>query len=274
MQDIDSPRSIQDTTRNVQYRDGYHISVAVRADVSNEDQKRWRHLLTSTCSGVYGRGVPHPPSTPQQQRGSLDSSYSELQNLTNRKANVIPEYPFEDSFEWRGPWTQNEKAMVIAAAIGAADMMSVTLNVLTGKETDGLPQGEQDPSFSRYFRPGDMRRFQTAVEAQLGFLGCPYYSAQRKCIPAPKKVVLYHGDGPTHKNLPADCGDGERAYLDGFLEGNPPVPRTYISICPAFFKAYKAHKHNPALPSVPYVDKDKLFPYIDEGNVDNFAGKS
>lgn len=67
-----------------------------------------------------------------------------------------PNWKFEDQFEFYGFWLPNEEIIVSNALTGVMDLLQTTMKVLSGTSGEGLPVGEYDPSFQRYFRKGDL----------------------------------------------------------------------------------------------------------------------
>lgn len=69
------------------------------------------------------------------------------------------------------------------------------MKVLGGAGGEGLPSGEEDPSFKRYFRSGDLTTVGAIYQRLLAVLGAPNTSPMRQCIEASKLQLIY-GDGP------------------------------------------------------------------------------
>lgn len=181
---------------------------------------------------------------------------------------TFPDWKFEDGFEFYNFWTYNEEQMVRAAFMGAIDLMQTTMLVLSGTSGENVPFGENDPSFKRYFNPGDLNTFGAIIQRLLAVLGAPGTSAIRQCIEATKLQLIY-GDGPTddkdkpYSNL-CSSNDGKTfAYYNAYTDKNG-IIRSYISLCAPFFQQYKLHMRNPSVAAVPFVNPAKFLPWIDD----------
>ncbi|KAK5945287.1 hypothetical protein PMZ80_002491 [Knufia obscura] len=168
-----------------------------------------------------------------------------------------PDWKFEDQFEFYGFWLPNEELIVSNALTGVMDLLETTMKVLSG--TSG--EGEEDPSFQRYFRKGDLDQVGAIFQRVLAVLGAPGTSAIRQCIEASKLLLIY-GDGPNSNRNCADERKGVFAYYNAFEDENK-IPRSYMSFCKRFFDNYKAHKPMDWDPSIPYVDSAKMGTTID-----------
>ena len=151
------------------------------------------------------------------------------------------------------------------ALTGVIDLLETTMKVLSGTTGEGLPFGEEDPSFQRYFRKGDLDQVGAIFQRVLGVLGAPGTSAIRQCIEASKLLLIY-GDGPNSQGNCADESRGVFAYYNAFEVDQIKVPRSYLAFCKRFFDSYKAHKPMDWDPSIPYVDSTKMGTSIDVPN--------
>lgn len=172
-----------------------------------------------------------------------------------------PDWKFEDQFEFYGFWLLNEEYIVSNALTGVMDLLETTMKVLSSTSGEGLPYGEEDPSYQRYFRKGDLHQVGAIFQRVLGILGAPGTSAIRQCIEASKLLLIY-GDGPNSNRNCADETRGVFAYYNAFEDSNK-TPRSYLAFCKRFFDSYKAHKPMSWDPSIPYVDSAKMGTSID-----------
>jgi len=172
-----------------------------------------------------------------------------------------PNWKFEDQFEFYGFWLANEEYVVSNALTGVMDLLETTMKVLSGTSGEGLPFGEEDPSFQRYFRTGDLDQVGAVFQRILGILGAPGTSAIRQCIEASKLLLIY-GDGPNSNRNCADETRGVFAYYNAFEDSNK-IPRSYLAFCKRFFDSYKAHKPMGWDVSISYVDSTKMGTSID-----------
>lgn len=181
---------------------------------------------------------------------------------------TYPEWKFEEGFEFYNFWTTNEEKMVRVALLGAIELMTTTMRVLSGESGENLPYGENDPSFKRYFNPGDLNTFGAVIQRLLAVLGAPGTSPIRQCIEASKLQLIY-GDGPDDnpdKPFADNCkGQGTFAYYNAYTDKNK-VIRSYVSFCPLFFQSYKLHMPSSVTPSVPYVNPSKFLTYVDDAD--------
>lgn len=91
---------------------------------------------------------------------------------------------FEDGFEFYNFWLPNEEERVRAAFLGAIDLTETTMCALSGTSGENMPFGEDDPSFKRYFNPGDLNTFGAIIQRLLAVLGALGTIAIRQCIEA------------------------------------------------------------------------------------------
>jgi len=182
-------------------------------------------------------------------------------NKSTLQRRTPPDWKFEDQFEFYGFWLLNEEHIVSNALTGVMDLLETTMKVLSGTSGEGLPYGEEDPSFQRYFRKGNLDQVGAIFQRVLGILGAPGTSAIRQCIEASKLLLIY-GDGPNSNRNCADETRGVFAYYNAFEDSNK-TPRSYLAFCKRFFDSYKAHKPISWDPSIPYVDSAKMGTSID-----------
>lgn len=132
--------------------------------------------------------------------------------------------------------------MVIFVAVSVQHLIQTTLNVVNGFESDGLPLGEDSPSWKRYFKPGDMVTFQFVFGRLQAVLGAPSisYTTTRHCM-SYLSLQLIFGDGPdngTTKEPNTNCRDGKAvAYTGWHLDASGTV-RYYLVFCPMFFTLF------------------------------------
>lgn len=119
------------------------------------------------------------------------------------------------------------------AFIGVMDLLTVTMKVLGGNPWDKNPPGVTDPSFLRYFSPGDLNTFGAVLQTMLAVLGAPNTDAVRQCIEATKLQLIY-GDWKGGGCRCTDDSSGVYAYYNAYTDNSGNI-RSYLSFCPRFF---------------------------------------
>lgn len=129
--------------------------------------------------------------------------------------------------------------VVRRAFLGVIDLLTTTMKILGGNPWDSQASGTTDPSFLRYFNPGDLNTFGAILQRLLAVLGAPNTEGIRRCIEATKLQLVY-GDGKDGGRRCIDDTSGVYAYYNAYYDANGNI-RSYLAFCPRFFSNFRSY---------------------------------
>ncbi|KAK5945288.1 hypothetical protein PMZ80_002492 [Knufia obscura] len=218
-----------------------HHSACARAVPTSVDDTPTVHPLTSTFETSLLEAYP----------GSPPNTSTSTITLPHDPRAVPPEYNPADYFEYHAFPNPNTQNMVSQALLGAQIMLYTALQTIgAGPPTPNPPA--TNPSFLRYFNPGDVLTVGSILQGLLAVLGAPDTGVIRDCLAVPKLQIWYLA----HPAAPQRCEEiPDWAYV-GWCKDQYGNARTCMVICESFFAEYKRFDE---------VKCEELGPSIDEG---------